>query len=96
MARPGGGPGGDRRCGRHRRHDHRSHWTAGDYSVSWNGTSYDGTLVPQGTYYLCIEAAREHGPYELIREPITVGAEGFSQTFAPVNELTAVAVTYTV
>jgi hypothetical protein len=70
--------------------------TAGDFSVSWDGTRYDGTAAAQGSYFVCIEAAREHGPYELIREAITLAAEPFDKALTPNGELTAAAVTYVV
>jgi hypothetical protein len=70
--------------------------TAGDYTVVWDGTGYDGAKVAQGNYFVCIEAAREKGPYELVREALTLGSESFDMTFAPQGELTAAAVTYAV
>lgn len=67
----------------------------GSYTVEWDGTGRDGR-VTSGGYFICIEAAREHGPYELIREPIELGASPMRKTLAPSNELTAAAVSYTV
>jgi len=69
---------------------------AGAYSVTWNGTGIDGAPVAQGSYFICIEAAREHGPYELIREAFTVGAEGFTQALADNGELGAASIELTV
>ena len=51
---------------------------AGDYSVTWDGTDLDGTPVAQGDYVMFIEAAREHGPYEITSTPITISGDGFS------------------
>lgn len=65
----------------------------GSYQVAWDGTSIDGSRAPQGTYYIAIEAAREHGPYSLVREPVTITAEAFSQELEPEGELTDAAVT---
>lgn len=67
----------------------------GSYTVEWDGTGRAGR-VTSGGYFICIEAAREHGPYELIREPIELGASPMRKTLAPSNELTAAAVSYTV
>lgn len=64
----------------------------GDYRVVWDGTSTGGERVPQGTYYLAIEAAREHGPYSLIREAVTLGDQAFSQTLEAEGELSNAAV----
>ncbi len=46
----------------------------GQYAVVWDGAGRDGQPVAGGTYHLCIEAVREGGPYQLIREPIVIGA----------------------
>ncbi|MGD9796316.1 MAG: DUF2271 domain-containing protein [Acidimicrobiia bacterium] len=67
---------------------------AGDYSVVWDGTDLDGARLTQGTYYLCIEASREHGPYELIREKITLGTEPLSLDLTPNGELTKAKATF--
>jgi hypothetical protein len=48
--------------------------TPGDYKVSWDMTDVDGGEVVAGEYYVCIEAAREHGPYSLIRQAVTLEA----------------------
>lgn len=68
----------------------------GTYSVQWNGVGREGSRVPSGQYFICIEAAREHGPYELIREPLTLGTAAVSKQLAPQGELTAAAVSYRV
>lgn len=69
---------------------------AGAYSVMWDGTTADGGRAAQGDHYVCIEAAREHGPYELIRDVITLGDEAASVTFADNGELSAASAAYTV
>lgn len=61
--------------------------TPGDYSLLWDSTTSDGDKVSTGGYFICIEAAREHGPYELIREPMTLGANGFSLDLPDNDEL---------
>jgi len=66
--------------------------TPGSYQVAWDVTDLDGNQVPAGQYYVCIEAAREHGPYSLIREAITL-AEGMAATdLADDGELSAASV----
>ncbi len=42
---------------------------AGAYAVAWDGT-VDDVAIPSGDYVLCIESAREDGPYSLICEPL--------------------------
>jgi hypothetical protein len=40
---------------------------AGKYSVKWDGRDVKGKPVKAGKYTVCIEAAREHGTYQIIR-----------------------------
>jgi hypothetical protein len=61
---------------------------AGDYTVVWDGTDLDGQLVAQGEYVVYIEAAREHGPYEITSVPVTIGGDAFDVTFDDNGELT--------
>lgn len=44
----------------------------GKYSVTWNGRDDAGRTVEQGNYRLLIETAREHGPYQLIQQDLTL------------------------
>ena len=44
----------------------------GKYSVTWNGRDDAGRPVEQGKYRLLIEAAREHGSYQLIQQDLTL------------------------
>jgi len=66
--------------------------TPGSYQVVWDGTTSDGERARQGSYHIAIEAAREHGPYSLIREPLTLAGEAFTTTLQPEGELTDAAV----
>ena len=43
---------------------------AGSYTLSWDGKDDEGRQLVPGTYFVCIEAAREHGTYQLIRKEI--------------------------
>ena len=62
---------------------------AGTASVMWDGTDGDGSPVAQGTYFVCIEAAREHGPYELVRGPIDIASTATTVQLTANGELTA-------
>jgi hypothetical protein len=62
---------------------------AGSYTVTWDGTDLDGSPVPSGNYVLFIEAAREHGPYEVVSGELAIGDEPFSIDLEPSGELTA-------
>jgi len=69
---------------------------AGDYTVIWDGTGREGGKVSEGRYFVCIEAAREHGPYELIREPVTIGTTAVTKDLLPSGELTKASLSYAV
>jgi thiamine biosynthesis lipoprotein ApbE len=42
--------------------------SAGQYKLEWDGLDNNGKSAPAGTYVLYIEAAREHGTYQLIQQ----------------------------
>lgn len=44
--------------------------SAGKYTLKWNGQDNDGKLVKAGRYTVLIEAAREHGTHQLIKQEI--------------------------
>jgi hypothetical protein len=69
---------------------------AGAYSVVWDAKDDKGALVAPGAYFVCIEAAREHGPYELIREQLTLGTAPLTKTLADSGELTGASAAFTV
>ena len=50
----------------------------GTYSFARDGTNDHETPVTLGNYFVCIEAARarEHGPYQLIREACETRLQG--------------------
>jgi hypothetical protein len=66
----------------------------GSYAVRWDGKTDTGKLAEQGDYYVCIETAREHGPYSLVREKVTVGAAAFRKTLGTDNDIEAASVAY--
>lgn len=68
----------------------------GEYAVQWDCTDSAGSRVAAGEYFVCIEGAREHGPYELIREPLTLGNSPADKVFQASGELTAASAAYTV
>ena len=47
----------------------------GQYTVTWNGRDDRGNVVDQGAYRVVIEAAREHGTYQLMQKDLTLGAK---------------------
>ncbi|RYG29590.1 DUF2271 domain-containing protein, partial [bacterium] len=50
---------------------------AGKYSLVWDGLDDSGKPVKAGEYTVCIEAAREHGTYQLIRKAYKIGTTAF-------------------
>ena len=52
----------------------------GQYSLTWDGKNDKKASLTQGDYYVCIEAAREHGSYQLIRQKVTVSTKAFTAT----------------
>ena len=45
----------------------------GKYKAVWDGKDDNGKFVPPGKYTLYLEAAREHGTYQIMKTPITIG-----------------------
>lgn len=66
----------------------------GRYSLVWDGKDQKGNPVSQGDYYVCIEMAREHGPYQLFREKLSLASSAFTKTYSPSGELKAVTLAY--
>ncbi|MCS6869075.1 DUF2271 domain-containing protein [Thermus sp.] len=66
----------------------------GRYTVAWDGKDERGQAVAQGNYYLCVEYAREHGPYELFREKVELGEKAFQKSYSLRGELVEVALDY--
>jgi hypothetical protein len=67
---------------------------AGKYSLVWDGKNDKKLAVDQGTYYICVETAREHGPYQLIREAVVLGAKPLGKKFTGDSDLKEVSVEY--
>ena len=63
----------------------------GTYDVAWDGLS-NGELTPAGHYYVCIESAREDGPYSLIREPFELTGSLTRTVLPDEGELSAASV----
>lgn len=63
----------------------------GTQKLLWDGNDDSGTAVAPGAYVLFVEAAREKGPYQLVREEIST-AKPFSKHPADNGELQALSV----
>ncbi len=51
----------------------------GKYEVHFDGTDNTGDTLPAGVYTLCLEAAREHGTYKIIREKFEWGTKSIER-----------------
>jgi thiamine biosynthesis lipoprotein len=52
----------------------------GEYEAHFDGTDNTGKALKAGTYTLCLEAARENGTYQIIRQAIVWGEEAVEST----------------
>ena len=67
---------------------------AGQYSLSWNGTSDNGTPVPPGVYRIWIESNREHGNHYQESATIDCSGKGASATMKATPEFDGVKVEF--
>lgn len=66
----------------------------GQYTLVWDGKDNSGQLVKQGKYTVLIEAAREHGTYQLIRQVMDFNGKPKKQTLNGNVEIAAAALDY--
>jgi hypothetical protein len=66
----------------------------GAYKFQFDGLDDSKAPLPGGNYVLCIEAARQRGPYSLVKETLTLGGEPFTKAVTANVELNAINVTY--
>jgi len=64
----------------------------GSFQVAWDG-AIDGATAQPGRYFVCVESARERGPYSLIREPIDLNGMTMQQGLSNDGELVNASVT---
>jgi len=67
---------------------------AGQYTLVWDGKNDAGEYVPLGKYTVFIEAAREHGTYQLIKQEMKFNGKSTSQTLPGGEEMTAASLVY--
>ena len=67
----------------------------GRYTFKWDMTDQQGKPVKPGTYTVCIEAAREHGTYQIMRQAMDFSGSA-NQAQVPINgkEITAASLDY--
>jgi FAD:protein FMN transferase len=66
----------------------------GKYTVTWDGKDDHGKPLGPGTYTVCIEAAREHGTYQLIRKEVTIAGKLFAEDLKGNAEIKSAAIEY--
>ncbi len=66
----------------------------GKYTIVWDGKDDHGKLLGRGAYTLCIDAAREHGTYQNIREPLNLADTPFSLELKGGVEIKGASVAY--
>ena len=69
---------------------------AGSYTATWDGTAAAGGRAVQGSYYVCVETAAEHGSESIVRQQVTFAASSTSITLTPAGSIAAASVAYTV
>lgn len=66
----------------------------GSYTLTWDGKDNEGKLVKAGSYTVCIEAAREHGGYDIQRREFDFDSMPQQVTLPAANELGAITIDY--
>jgi thiamine biosynthesis lipoprotein ApbE len=66
----------------------------GSYTLTWDGKDNEGKLVKAGSYTVCIEAAREHGGYDIQRRELDFDSKPQQVALPAANELGAITIDY--
>ena len=66
----------------------------GKYSVVWDGTDDQQKPVKQGRYTVFVEAAREHGTYQLIKKSVVIDDRPFRTELGGNVEIKAASLEY--
>ena len=66
----------------------------GKYAVLWDGKDSKDRPVPPGDYTIFIEAAREHGTYQSIRQAVTIADVPFAEELQGNVEIRAASIEY--
>lgn len=66
----------------------------GRYEVTWDGRDDRGNAVAQGNYRVLIEAAREHGTYQLMQQQLSLGGKPVAADLGGNNEIASARVEY--
>ncbi len=66
----------------------------GEYKVEWDAQDDNGKPLNEGKYTLFIEAAREHGTYQLMKYPFEIGGAEFTKELQGNVEIKSATMTY--
>jgi thiamine biosynthesis lipoprotein len=66
----------------------------GRYDVLWDGKDDHGRQLGGGEYTVSIEAAREHGTYQIIRQPVTLASQPFVEELKGNVEIKSASLAY--
>jgi thiamine biosynthesis lipoprotein ApbE len=66
----------------------------GRYTLKWDGKDDKGNVVKGGKYTICIEAAREHGTYQIIRQEMDFNGKPQQATLPGGTEIGAASLDY--
>jgi len=66
----------------------------GKYTLQWDGKDNAGKLVRAGAYTICIEASREHGTYQIIRQEMTMSGKPLHVALPGGTEISAASFDY--
>jgi len=66
----------------------------GRYTFTWDGKDGQGKLVKPGSYTVMIEAAREHGTYQIMRQAMDFSGEPKQATLPPGTEIAGASLDY--
>lgn len=66
----------------------------GRYTVTWNGRDDRGNAVDQGTYRVVVEAAREHGSYQLMQQELKLATTPVAADLGSNEEIASARVEY--
>ena len=66
----------------------------GKYEVIWDGKDDHGKPLAAGEYTVSIEAAREHGTYQIIRKAVTLADKPFAEELKGNVEIKSASIEY--
>jgi hypothetical protein len=66
----------------------------GKYTLDWDGKDAQGKPLKPGKYTVCIEVAREHGTYQIIRQEVELNGKPKQIPLQPNTEVASASIDY--